>query len=122
MKHVLLIFAGGGLGSVARYLLGRWVSGFHQINFPFGTLAVNVVACFILGVIVGFSEYKQALSPDSRVFWAIGFCGGFSTFSTFSYETVQLIHGQAIGSGVVYVLVSVVLCVGAVVMGMYLGK
>jgi CrcB protein len=122
MKHILLIFAGGGLGSVVRFLLGRWVSGFHQINFPFGTLAVNVVACFILGIVVGLSDSKQLLSADSRIFWTIGFCGGFSTFSTFSYETVQLIHGQAIGSGVVYVMVSVVLCLGAVVMGMYLGK
>jgi CrcB protein len=122
MKSVLLIFAGGGLGSVARFLLGKWVSSFHHVNFPFGTLAVNVMACFILGVVVGLSDSKQLLSADSRIFWAIGFCGGFSTFSTFSYETLQLVNGQAIGSGMLYVALSVVACLGAVALGLYVGK
>jgi fluoride exporter len=122
MKTALLIFAGGGLGSVARYFLGRWVSTFHQLNFPFGTLAVNVVACFVLGLVVGLSDQRQILSPDSRVFWAIGFCGGFSTFSTFSYESLQLFQQQATVSGLLYIIVSVALCLLAVVGGMMVGR
>ena len=122
MKALLLIFAGGGLGSVVRFLLGRWVAGLHQLNFPFGTLVVNVVACFILGVIVGMADHKQMLSGDMRVFWAVGFCGGFSTFSTFSYETLLLIQQPNVVSGLLYVVVSVSLCVGATVVGVMVGR
>jgi fluoride exporter len=67
MKHLLLIFAGGGLGSVVRFLFSKWVSGLHQLNFPFGTLAVNVVACFFLGLVVGLSDHRQLLSADSKI-------------------------------------------------------
>lgn len=120
MKDLVLIFAGGGLGSVVRYMLGRWVTGLHQLNFPLGTLVVNVVACFVLGLVVGFADHRQLLSANTRMFWAIGFCGGFSTFSTFSYETLALFQQPAIGSGLLYVLASVVLCLGATVLGMWL--
>ena len=122
MKALLLIFAGGGLGSVVRFLLGRWVSGLHHINFPFGTLTVNIVACFVLGVVVGLSDHRQLLSPDSRIFWAVGFCGGFSTFSTFSYETLELFQNSMTMSGVMYVVASVSLCLLAVWGGVYAGR
>ena len=122
MKAALLIFAGGGLGSVVRYLLGKWVNGFHQLNFPLGTLAVNVVACFILGVVVGLSDHRQLLSADARIFWTIGFCGGFSTFSTFSYETLALFQQPAVASGVLYIISSVALCLGATIVGIWLGR
>jgi CrcB protein len=122
MKHLLLIFAGGGLGSVMRFLFGKWVNGLHAINFPFGTLAVNVVACFILGLVVGLSDYKQLLSPDSKIFWTVGFCGGFSTFSTFSLEASQLFQQQMTASGVMYMVGSVVLCWAAVALGVWVGK
>lgn len=122
MKAVLLIFAGGGLGSVVRFLLGKWVTGLHQLNFPFGTLVVNVVACFVLGVVVGLADHKQFLSADARIFWAIGFCGGFSTFSTFSYETLALFQQPVVGSGLLYILASVVLCLGAVMFGVAISR
>lgn len=122
MKAVALIFFGGGLGSVARYVLGRWVNGFHQINFPYGTLTVNVLASFILGLVVGFSDHKQLLSPDARIFWAVGFCGGFSTFSSFSLETLQLMQQQAVVSALLYIALSVLLCLGAVAIGIWLAS
>lgn len=122
MKQLLLIFAGGGLGSVVRFLLGRWVNGLHQLNFPFGTLAVNVVACFILGLVVGLADTRQFFSIDSKIFWAVGFCGGFSTFSTFSLETAQLFQDGMTGSGAMYVIGSVVLCWGAVALGVWVGR
>src|SRR5262245_41461396 len=118
MKTALLIFVGGGLGSVVRFWLGKWVSGLHQLSFPFGRLVVNVVACFVLGVVIGLADHKQFLSADTRIFWAIGFCGGFSTFSTFSAETLMLLQQPAIVSGLLYVLASVVLCLGAVMLGL----
>lgn len=122
MKAVVLIFIGGGLGSVVRYLLNRWVTALHQINFPFGTLAVNVVACFVLGLVIGLADHKQYLSQDMRLFWAIGFCGGFSTFSTFSGETLALFQQPAVMAGLVYIVSSVALCLGAIVLGIAIGK
>ncbi len=122
MKALVLIFFGGGLGSVTRFLLGKWVNGLHTINFPLGTLAVNVVACFVLGFVVGLADHKQMLSADARIFWAIGFCGGFSTFSTFSMETLQLFQQPNVVSGAVYIVASVALCVGAAVLGIVVGR
>jgi CrcB protein len=122
MKALVLIFVGGGLGSVARFLLGRWVTGIHNLNFPLGTLAVNAVACFVLGLIVGFVDHKQMLSADMRIFWAVGFCGGFSTFSTFSYETLLLFQQPALMSGIVYVLASVALCLAATALGVAIAR
>jgi CrcB protein len=122
MKQIVLIFFGGGLGSAVRFGLGRWVNGLHGVNFPFGTLVVNVVACFVLGLIVGFTDHRQVWSQDVRVFWAIGFCGGFSTFSTFSYETLTLMQQGLSVSAVIYTLVSVVLCLGSVWLGVALAR
>ncbi|HZY80841.1 MAG TPA: fluoride efflux transporter CrcB [Cyclobacteriaceae bacterium] len=122
MKQIALIFFGGGLGSVVRFLLGRWVNGLHNINFPFGTLVVNVVACFVLGLIVGFTDHRQVWTQDTRVFWAVGFCGGFSTFSTFSYETMGLMQQGFSVPAILYTIVSVVMCLAAVWGGVYLTK
>lgn len=122
MKELGLIFVGGGLGSVVRFLLGRWITTLHQLTFPLGTLVVNVVACFVLGVIVGLADHKQVMSAELRIFWAVGFCGGFSTFSTFSYETVMLLHQPNIGGGLLYIVASVVLCVSATVLGIVVAR
>lgn len=122
MKSIVLVFIGGGLGSIVRYLLNKWVSSMHQINFPFGTLVVNIVACFVLGLIVGLADHKQLMSPDARIFWAVGVCGGFSTFSTFTLESLTLFQMSANVSAVIYILVSVVICLCATVVGIALGK
>jgi CrcB protein len=122
MKALLLVFVGGGLGSVARYLIFRWVTGLHQLNFPFGTLVVNIGACFVLGIVVGLADHKQFLSSDARIFWSLGFCGGFSTFSTFSAETLGLFQQPAVMNGVVYILASVVLCLIATIAGIAIAR
>lgn len=122
MKSLLVIFLGGGLGSMARYGMARWISGLHLHHFPFGTLAVNVAACFILGGLVGWGEHKQLVSADMRNFWTIGFCGGFSTFSTFSIEALYLLQGGGTFSAFLYVALSIILCLAAVWAGIYLGQ
>lgn len=114
------MFLGGGLGSVLRYSIGKWVGTLHTHIFPFGTLAANVLACFALGVLVGLADQKQLLSPSARLFWSVGFCGGFSTFSTFSLETISLIQGGFNGFSAAYVIVSVALCLAATFAGMLL--
>lgn len=122
MRSLILVFVGGGLGSVVRYALGRWINALHNYNFPYGTLLANVIACFILGLIIGLADHKQLFSPAARIFWTVGFCGGFSTFSTFSQETFYLIQGGFNLSMIVYVAVSLLFCVFAVYFGLFAGE
>lgn len=122
MKDLIIIFAGGGLGSVVRYLLGRWINQLAGVTFPYGTLTVNVIACIVLGAVVGLVDQRNALSQTSRIFWTIGFCGGFSTFSTFSLETVNLFNNSQGYLAIAYVLASVVLCIGAILLGMWISR
>lgn len=122
MREIILVFLGGGLGSVTRFSLGKWVNAFHSHHFPFGTLVVNIVACFALGFIIGFADSKQMMSAHSRLFWAVGFCGGFSTFSTFSNESLTLLQNGYNTSMVMYILLSVVLCVSATFGGLLIAE
>jgi CrcB protein len=105
-----------------RFSLGKWISSFHSHHFPYGTLFVNFLACFVLGTLVGVADHKQIISPNARLFWTVGFCGGFSTFSTFSSETLTLIQTGFQFSGLVYVLASLLLCLAATYLGLYLGE
>ncbi|NOS55470.1 MAG: fluoride efflux transporter CrcB [Cyclobacteriaceae bacterium] len=122
MRELVLIFLGGGIGSVMRFSLGKWISSFHSHHFPYGTLFVNVLACFVLGALVGVADHKQIISSNARLFWTVGFCGGFSTFSTFSSETLTLIQTGFQFSSLVYVLASLLLCLAATYLGLYLGE
>ena len=122
MKSLLLLFLGGGLGSVIRFSLSKWISSLHNHHFPWGTLVVNVVACLVLGWIIGLADHKHIVSPSARLFWTVGFCGGFSTFSTFSSETLELIQSGLTASLVLYIAGSVLLCVAATYAGLYVGE
>ena len=122
MREVILVFLGGGLGSVIRFGMGKWINAFHNHHFPWGTLAVNIVACFIMGLLIGLADHKQLLSPSARVFWTVGFCGGFSTFSAFSAEALVLIQGGLQLSFVMYLLSSLILCVAGTYAGLSLGE
>ncbi|MFM8741022.1 MAG: fluoride efflux transporter CrcB [Cytophagales bacterium] len=118
MRNFLLVFLGGGLGSVIRYVLGIWVNTLHQHHFPWGTLAANVLACFAVGLLIGLADHKQVISPATRVFWVVGFCGGVSTFSTFSAETLSLMQSGFTPSSIGYVIASIALCTGATFVGL----
>lgn len=122
MKEMMLVFIGGGLGSISRFSLGKWITSIHTHYFPYGTLVVNVVACFTVGILIGLADHKQLISPAARLFWVIGFCGGFSTFSTFSTETITLIQNGFHFSTSLYVIGSLVFCISATYTGLYLGS
>jgi len=122
LLSIVLVFGGGGSGSVVRFLLGRWINAWHNHHFPFGTLAVNIVACLVLGFVVGVADHRQLISPSARLFWTVGFCGGFSTFSTFSAETLTLIQGGFHLSTIIYIISSLVLCLAGIFAGLYLGE
>lgn len=97
----MLIGIGGSIGAMARYLLGgvvhQWVPGF----FPYGTFVVNILGCLVFGLIVGLAESRFVVGPDARAFLLIGVLGGFTTFSSFTFETFELVRsGQFVAAGV----------------------
>ena len=120
MNNLLIVFIGGGIGSMSRYILARWVQFLSASIFPFGTLSVNMVGSFALGMIAGFAGGKLVTNLAWRNFLAVGFCGGFSTFSSFSFETFELIRNGHPYMAVVNVAVSVVLSVGGYAAGFLL--
>ena len=108
MNNLFLIFIGGGLGSITRYGLGTYIG--KQVNsiFPWGTLTVNVIASFILGLLAGFIFQRSGEFETQRMIIGIGFCGGFSTFSTFSLEIFEMIRNGNAMMAILYVVGSVV--------------
>lgn len=94
MKAILLVSIGGFFGSGIRYIIsGIWP---QMKGFPLGTLLVNIIASFILGLILGLNFYRDFFSKNMRLLLATGFCGGFSTYSTFAYESMRLIQNKQI--------------------------
>jgi CrcB protein len=122
VMNILLVFAGGGLGAVARYLLQGAVYRFTGTGFPYGTIVVNVLGCFAIGLLMSSMEERFLASPSLRIFLTIGILGGFTTFSSFSYETMALIREGDILSGGINIIVSVVTCLGATWLGLGLGR
>jgi CrcB protein len=93
----LLVGIGGGLGAAARYALGGAVHRVTGAGFPAGTLVVNVLGCLLIGVVMGLTEVRPALTREARLFLTVGVLGGFTTFSSFGYETLQLLRGGQFG-------------------------
>ena len=118
MPKVLWAALGGFLGSAARYAVSGAVYGlFPGAAFPVGTLAVNVLGCLCIGGLTGLAEGRGLLGPEARVFLLIGVLGGFTTFSTFGYETWQMLRDGQMGAALWNTLAQVVLGVGAVWFG-----
>ena len=118
---VLAIAIGGALGSILRYLIGGAVQRVAHAGFPYGTLVVNVAGCLLIGVLIQY--FMNAEPPSSvRGFLVVGFCGGFTTFSAFSMETIGLVYSGSYLRASVYVLASVVLCLTATATGMTLTR
>ena len=91
MKQILIVGMGGFLGSVSRFAVGGWVQRLAPaVAFPVGTLLVNIVGCFLIGLTTGFIEFRQLFGPNARLFLLIGVLGGFTTFSSFAHETTSL--------------------------------
>ena len=109
--NLLLVFIGGGLGSLVRYGISLTVSRL-EISFPLATLLSNVLACFIIGALTA-SATKGNLTDAQRLLFATGFCGGFSTFSTFSNETLQLAQNGQLFTALINILLSLTLCLAA---------
>ncbi|MCT4582613.1 MAG: fluoride efflux transporter CrcB [Flavobacteriales bacterium] len=109
MGMMLAIFIGGGLGSVSRYGVSKLVTLFWNGDFPMGTFIANLLSCVVMGLIVGVFHHKIT-SPELRGLILIGFCGGFSTFSTFSKETLDLMQNGDYVFALLNVIISLVSC------------
>ncbi len=92
MLEVILVTIGGGIGSASRYLVSTWAAARFGADFPYGPLIVNVVGCFIIGAFMTVTTERLIVSPYWRLFVTVGIVGGFTTFSSFSYETLHLLQ------------------------------
>lgn len=121
MKQALLVFVGGGFGSVARYLLGKWLNNL-ETDIPYGTMLSNVLGSLIIGFVLGYLAKTNTVSETHTLLLATGFCGGFTTFSTFAYENHLFLKNGDYFSFLPYTLGSLIIGFSAVFLGLYLSK
>lgn len=112
MQPVLLVALGGALGSVLRYLTGVLAARWLGVELPWGTLIVNLVGSFLIGLVNELALDALTLSPEARLFLAAGVMGGLTTYSALSYETARLMEAQAWTTACIYVAVTTAACVG----------
>ena len=117
MKTVLLIFSGSGAGGVLRYFVQKSFVDMGYVSFPAGTFVVNIVGCFLIGFFNALAEKNNLLTAEWRLALTTGFCGGFTTFSTFANENMGLLRSGDYFYFILYIILSVLLGIGAVILG-----
>lgn len=120
-KTIMFVALGGMLGSVARFASVLLIARALPNSFPFGTFAVNLLGCFAMGAVAGWSE-KYLLHENWRLFLTAGFCGGFTTFSAFAFESVELLQNRDYVTFSMYAAASFALCLLAAFAGLILGR
>jgi len=121
MKQLLVVFVGGGFGSVLRYIIGKYLNN-PETGIPYGTFVANILGSLLIGIILGMAAKNNALSENHTLLLATGFCGGFTTFSAFAYENHVFLKSGDFVSFAVYTIASFVVGFLAVFAGMYLVK
>lgn len=121
MKNLLLVFVGGGFGSVLRYIIGKYLNNTEN-GIPYGTFLANILGSLLIGFILGYALKHNSLSSNQTLLLATGFCGGFTTFSTFAYENHVFLKSGDFTSFAIYTIASFALGFLAVFSGMYLAK
>ncbi|MBI3585770.1 MAG: fluoride efflux transporter CrcB [Ignavibacteriales bacterium] len=122
MVNIILVFLGGGIGAAARYWLSGVVYQKVSTDFPYGTLTVNAIGCLLIGILMAAMEERFLVQPSLRVFLTIGILGGFTTFSTFSFETIALLRDGEILYALVNIFTSIFVCLFGTWVGMQIGK
>ena len=121
-KAFLLAGLGGMIGSMLRYAVGIGFSKIVKLDFPWGTFTVNLIGCLLIGLVFGFSEKQNWLNDHWRIFLTIGFCGGFTTFSSFAYENISMLQHQNYSGFFLYTIGSVLIGLLAVWAGLLISK
>ncbi|MBT0608259.1 fluoride efflux transporter CrcB [Aequorivita echinoideorum] len=121
MKQLALVFIGGGLGSALRFWISKYLNSFEN-GIPYGTFAANILGSFLIGIILGLALKNNSLSTNTVLFLATGFCGGFTTFSTFAYENHLFLKSGDFFTFALYTIASFVIGFAAVFFGMWLVK
>ena len=116
MKSFLLVFLGGGLGSALRYLVASVMNQYSKV-LPFGTFTVNMLGCLLIGLILGYAQKENTLTSNQTLLLATGFCGGFTTFSAFASENLELIRNGELFNFSIYAIGSVFLGIVLILIG-----
>ena len=122
MLQFLTISGGAVLGANLRYLVGLWASQRWGAGFPFGTFLVNGIGCLLIGLFYGLGEARLTITPELRLFFAVGFLGAFTTFSSFGWETISLLRGGDLLLGMANILGSNLAGLAAVLTGLWLAR
>ena len=121
MKQLLLVFVGGGFGSVLRYAIGKYLNS-AETGIPYGTFAANILGSLLIGIILGHLSKTSTISESQMLLFATGFCGGFTTFSTFAYENQLFIKNGDFTNLLIYTFASLLIGIAAVFAGLYISK
>ena len=121
MRQLFFVFIGGGLGSVLRYIISRYLNQTGS-GFPLGTFTANILGSLLIGIIIGLAAKNNTLSQNQTLLLATGFCGGFTTFSTFAYENHVLFKSGDFTSFALYTFASFIVAFLGVFAGMYLSR
>ena len=122
MFNIIAIFTGGGIGAVIRYLTGLIILKYSYLSLLPATFIVNVAGSFLIGFLYIFFIEKQELNPAIKLALTVGFCGGLTTFSTFSLELFEMIKNAHFINAFLYIIISIIICVTAVITGAYIAK
>lgn len=120
MKQILIVFIGGGLGSALRFVIAKFIN--TPTGFPYGTFLVNVLGSLLLGLVLGYALKNDSISSGTTLLLATGFCGGFTTFSTFMYENQAFLKSGDFALFALYTIASFALGLLAVFFGLWLVK
>lgn len=122
MINYLLVSAGAAIGGALRYGISTYIQKNQSVIFPYGTLFVNIIGSFLLGIIMFYLNEKDLIGNEFRLFLTVGLCGGFTTFSTFSYETLMLIRDSELLLAFYNVILNLVLCLAGIYIAYLISK
>lgn len=122
LRLIFIIGAGSFIGGVARFLSSRFIQNHVASTFPWGTFTVNVLGCFIIGFLYGLAEKGNLLNAEWRMFLTVGFCGGFTTFSTFASENINLLRDNNVFYFMLYTALSILVGFTFTYLGILLTK